>query len=198
VQRVGADRALRVDVRIVAATNRNLVAEVEAGRFRADLYHRLAAYPLVVPRSGPARGSAGPGRPPARLAPAAVGRSRGDAARGGLALLREYPWPGNVRELDNVLGRALLRAVRDGRRRGRVEIGAEHLRLDLPVAPASGGRASAPVTGGTLAEQVEEFRRRRITEAVAIHDGNWAAAARSLGLHRANLHALAKRLGLKS
>lgn len=198
VQRVGADRALRVDVRIVAATNRDLWAEVEAGRFRADLYHRLAAYPLLVP---PLRERVEDlailadhllGQHQRRLgAPEVVLRAD------GLEPLREYTWPGNVRELDNLLGRALLRALRDDRPRGRVEIGAEHLRQDLSAIPVSGGRASVPASGGTLAEQVEELRRRRITEAVAAHDGNWAAAARSLGLHRANLHALAKRLGLK-
>lgn len=199
VQRVGADRALRVDVRIVAATNRNLVAEVEAGRFRADLYHRLAAYPLVVPplrerlEDLPILADHLLGLHQRRL-----GAQEAVLRTDGLELLHEYPWPGNVRELDNVLGRALLRAVRDSGQRGRVEIGAEHLRLDLPVVPASGVRPSLPVIGGPLAEQVDEFRRRRITEVVTAHGGNWAAAARSLGLHRANLHALAKRLGLKT
>lgn len=199
LQRVGSDRALRVDVRLLAATNRNLAAEVAAGRFRADLYHRLAAYPLSVP---PLRERLDDlpiltahllrqhqrrlGAPKARLTAA------------GLQELGAYAWPGNVRELDNVLGRALLRALRDGRRRDLLEIGPTHLALELTPPPPSTPLPRQPQPGEPLAEQVDEFRRRVITEVVREQGGNWAAAARSLGMHRANLHALARRLGLKT
>lgn len=198
VQRVGSDRALRVDVRVIAATNRHLPAEVESGRFRADLYHRLAAYPLGVP---PLRERLEDlpiladhllrqhqrrlGCPEAVLGP------------DGLEALRSYSWPGNVRELDNVLGRALLRALRDGRARGRVEIGPGHLSVDVAPTGSVSERRPLIQPGRSLAEQIDDFRRRVIVEAVAVHQGNWSAAARSLGVHRANLHALAKRLGLK-
>ena len=197
VQRVGSDRVLRVDVRVIAATNRDLAAEVAAGRFRADVYHRLAAYPLRVP---PLRERLEDlpiladhllhnqqrrmGTPEVVLGPEA------------LETLRHYSWPGNVRELDNVLARAMLRALRDGATGSRLSIGPAHLSLDLDptIEPSQAAEARSELP---LSEQLDAFRRRVISETVTAHEGNWAAAARSLGLHRANLHALAKRLGLK-
>ena len=112
IQRVGSDRVHRVDVRVVAATNRDLAREVERGRFRADLYHRLAVFPLRVPPlrerredipllaahfADAARRRLGLG--PVRLS---------DAVR---ARLVAADWPGNVRELENVVSRAVLRAA---------------------------------------------------------------------------------------
>jgi anaerobic nitric oxide reductase transcription regulator len=193
-------------VRVVAATNRDLEAEVSAGRFRADLYHRLAAYPLRVP---PLRERLDD------LPILADHLLRYQQRRLGcpdailnadvLETLRVYNWPGNVRELDNVLGRALLRALRDGASAGRVEIRPAHVALDLEahdeaaIAVAEDGHevlvARAP--HASFAEQLDAFRRKLIRDAVAASHGNWAAAARTLGLHRANLHALAKRLGMK-
>jgi anaerobic nitric oxide reductase transcription regulator len=112
VQRPGSDRLLRVDVRVLAATNRDLAAEVAAGRFRADLYHRLAVYPLRVPalreRGRDVLALAGGfleenqhclGMRNLRLTPAAK------------AWLLQQPWPGNVRELEHVISRAALRVV---------------------------------------------------------------------------------------
>ena len=132
VQRVGSDARIQVDVRVLAATNRDLAVEVREGRFRADLYHRLAVYPLHVPplreRDGDVAILAGffldqarvrLGLGPARLAPAAR------------TVLERYSWPGNVRELEHLLLRAALRAA-GGRRREVVVVEAEH--LDLPGA----------------------------------------------------------------
>src|SRR5512143_518093 len=112
VQRVGSDRVHRVDVRIVAATNRNLEREVEGGRFRADLYHRLAVFPLRVP----------PLRERRDDIPLLVAHFADEARRRlGLGPLRlpdearerlvAADWPGNVRELENVVSRAVLRAA---------------------------------------------------------------------------------------
>src|SRR5581483_7048247 len=204
VQRVGSDRAIRVDVRVIAATNRDLVAAMEQGRFRADLYHRLAVYPIFVAPLRDRRedipllaahfldGSRQRlGLGPLRLSEAALERV---AAAG---------WPGNVRELENVVSRGVLRASRGRIDRNRaVLLLPEHLDLQGP-APlalrASGGGeakdAAAPVL--SLAERVDVFRRRTILDTVERHRGNWAAAARELGLHRSNLHQLATRLGLR-
>jgi len=203
VQRVGSDRSLRVDVRLVTATNRNLTAEVEAGRFRPDLYHRLAVYPIHVP---PLRGRREDipllaahfldacrqrlGLGPVRLA---------DEARERLIASE---WPGNVRELENVLSRGVLRAARGlAARVGPVIVGVEHLDLS----PSAGGEAPSAATARAepdtallpLADRIEAYRRREILAAVERHRGNWAAAARELGLHRSNLHHLATRLGLR-
>ncbi len=202
VQRVGADRVLRVDVRVVAATNRDLPTEVAAGRFRADLYHRLATYPVSVP---PLR---------ERLDDIAILADhllRQHRRRIGcphtvllaetLELLVHYSWPGNVRELDNVLARSVLRARAEQPAGIRLEIRPKHVRPDLePLAREPSQLPASTVlleATGTLAARLEAFRRQVITETVATEDGNWAAAARVLGLHRANLHAIAKRMGLK-
>ena len=202
IQRVGSDKPLRVNVRVVAATNRDLLREIERGRFRADLYHRLAGFPLHVP--------------PLRerladlptLASALLEQRRRHLGCGLLELtaaaldaLAAYDWPGNVRELDNVLSRAALRAIAEGRERTRLPIEPRH--LDLRPADEGAARTGATATiaraalRGPLAERVDAFRRAQIEEAVERCSGNWAAAARDLGLHRANLHALAQRLGLK-
>ncbi|WP_437682169.1 nitric oxide reductase transcriptional regulator NorR [Sorangium sp. So ce131] len=209
VQRVGADRALRVDVRILAATNRDIEKEVAEGRFRADLYHRLNVYRLAVPPlrdrksdipllaghfCDAARARLGVG--PVRIAPAAR------------ELLLQGSWPGNVRELENTLFRMVLQASRGAPRGAPVVLEPAHLGGTFSPAPAppaahddkaaeGAGRGAPPAAGATLHEQVDAYQRDLIRRAVAQHDGNWAAAARSLGMHRSNLHHLAKRLGLR-
>ncbi|HEY7322066.1 MAG TPA: nitric oxide reductase transcriptional regulator NorR [Candidatus Binatia bacterium] len=204
VQRVGSDRSIRVDVRVIAATNRDLTVEMEHGRFRADLYHRLAVYPIHVP---PLRDHCEDipilaahfldgyrqrlGIGPLRLSDEALER------------LAVAEWPGNVRELENVISRGVLRATRGTTDRTRtILLAPEH--LDLQSAPRL-KRGSLPVEARpeppgqalTLAERLDAFRRRTILDAVNDHNGNWAAAARELGLHRSNLHQLATRLGLR-
>jgi anaerobic nitric oxide reductase transcription regulator len=114
-------------------------------------------------------------------------------------------WPGNVRELENVISRGALRAARQNIEKvGPLLIGAGS--LDLERGELSGSapdpsdattpreRAAPPPS---LAERVEAFRRKEVLAAVARHQGNWAAAARELGLHRSNFHHLAKRLGIR-
>lgn len=200
IQRVGADKVLQVNVRVVAATNRHLASEVEAGRFRADLFHRLNMYPIQVPPLRERRSDipllAGHfldlyrrrlGLGPLRL---------NDAARNALS---EADWPGNIRELDHLLGRAVLRASADVPRGRAVVLGPEHFELRAPAsedvrAPSDDESAS---THGTLREIVDATKRRTIRRAVDEHGGNWSAAARALGVARGNLHHMAKRLGLR-
>jgi len=212
IQRVGSDRTHRVNVRVIAATNRDLPSEVEQGRFRADLFHRLAVFPVRVPPLRDRREDiallaghflAGWRR---RLGLGPV-RLTGDAKRA----LERYDWPGNVRELENVVSRAVLRSAKTGERSGTILIPLEH--LDLPGAtggaPTAGSAALAPIATGsfaastedhsdarTLKERVEDFQREEIRAALARNGGVWAGAARELGMHRSNLHHLAKRLGL--
>ncbi|WP_114469033.1 nitric oxide reductase transcriptional regulator NorR [Pseudorhodoferax soli] len=211
LQRLGSDREHRVDVRLVAATNRDLAAEVRAGRFRADLYHRLGAYPLAVP---PLRER---GRDVLLLAGAFLEEQRASLGLGNVRLdaqaqqaLLAHAWPGNVRELEHVLARAALRALgRHGQRPRVLSVDAED--LGLPHAPAaSHAAAAAPaapatpaapaaavaVAGQPLRLQVASFERLAIEQALAAQHGNWAAAARALEMDRANLVRLARRLGL--
>jgi anaerobic nitric oxide reductase transcription regulator len=202
VQRVGSDRVHRVNVRALAATNRDLEQEVAAGRFRADLYHRLATYPIAVP---PLRNRA---EDLPILADHLLNQHRRRLGCGvpvldaeSLELLQHYAWPGNVRELDNVLARAVLRAMAQQPGVDQLRIARRHLTLEIAEASSRTGAAQSatnvPPDNRTLGEQVDDFQRRAIAAAVDQHKGNWAAAARSLGLHRANLHTLGKRLGMK-
>jgi two-component system response regulator FlrC len=180
---LGATKPLQVDVRVVAATNRHLAAEVEAGRFREDLLYRLNVFPLTLPplRDRPGdiaalafgmllRHAAAPGRP-------------GWIAREALALLEAHPWPGNVRELENVIRRAILLA--DGAR----VIGAEHMVFDTAVRPdAPLATLPARVIGGcSLSDVAFASEARAILETLARHGGNRMATARALGISERTL-----------
>jgi anaerobic nitric oxide reductase transcription regulator len=203
LQRLGSDREHQVDVRVLAATNRDLAAEVRAGRFRADLYHRLGAYPLTVP---PLRER---GRDVLLLAGGFLEENRVRLGLRGLRLaadaqhaLLHQPWPGNVRELEHLISRAALRALAEHPERSRIlTVQVQHLDL-LPAtrtAPATSEPADSAAevpTGPGLRQAVEDLQIRLIRAALTRHGGNWASAARELRLDRANLRRLAGRLGL--
>jgi anaerobic nitric oxide reductase transcription regulator len=204
LQRLGSDREHRVDVRILAATNRDLAEEVRAGRFRADLYHRLSVYPLKVP---PLRER---GRDVLLLAGHFLEQNRARLHLRGLRLAAEaqaallgHAWPGNVRELEHLLGRAALKAMARQPERPRI-LTLEARDLDLGPLPAAPQPASVEAPGdataepvGDLRQAVDTYQRQLIQAALRRHQDNWAAAARELGVDRANLHRLATRLGLK-
>ncbi|GMU66167.1 MAG: hypothetical protein AMXMBFR36_24410 [Acidobacteriota bacterium] len=182
VQRLGESLPRRVDVRLVAATNRNLEAMVEEGRFRQDLYFRLKAATVVLP---PLRER---GQDALLLAEHFLGAQRRN--RPGLKLTPEarralaaHDWPGNVRELANVVAAAAVLS-HDGR------IAPEHLDL--------GGAAAAPAerADGGYHAQVETFRRRLIERALGDCEGNLAAAARKLGVSRQFLSQFVRKYGL--
>ncbi len=206
IQRLGEDKPRRVDVRIVAATNRNLQDRVRDGKFRADLYHRLSVYPIPIPplreRGNDVLVLAGHflelnrarlGVRSLRLSPAAE-----------LAVLK-YPWPGNIRELEHVISRAALKAISHGVDRNSI-LTLDSGLLDLEPAESSqiedvlprvqpGDRHSE--TAGALRLQVENCQRQAIREALESSHDNWAAAARMLELDPSNLHKLARKLGMK-
>lgn len=208
IQRLGADRPKRVDVRIVAATNRQLRDCVRDGSFRADLYHRLSVYPVPIP---PLRDR---GHDVLVIAGRFLELNR---ARLGLRSLRlspqaqdallRYPWPGNVRELEHVISRAALKAVSRGADRDDiVSLPADLLDLDgplvqpaatpaVPAAPATGDAGDRPPP--TLRAAVDACQRHAIMQALSAAGGNWADAARRLDVDPSNLHKLARRLALK-
>ncbi len=108
-ERVGEERSRTADVRILAATNRNLKAEVEAGRFRQDLYYRLSVFPIVVPPAGSgSTTSLSWLRVRMRLSCRRLGISERPLTSAHLSELQGYSWPGNIRELQNVIERAAI------------------------------------------------------------------------------------------
>jgi len=205
VQPVGSEKTIKTNVRLIAATNRNLKQEVEKGHFRRDLFHRLDVYPISVPalkdRLSDIPLLAGffieklqrrLGIPALRISQKA------------LQLLQAYSWPGNVRELDNLIARAALKAsiTAQNHRHGLIYIEEQHLADDLtlstdapiPTASKTNKEKDLNAPNLSLREQTKAFQRQRIQACVAKHKGNWAAAARELGMNRGNLHNLAKRL----
>ncbi|NOK18897.1 sigma-54-dependent transcriptional regulator [Corallococcus carmarthensis] len=186
VRPVGEDRSLPVDVRVLAATHRDLPQRVAEGRFREDLYYRLKVVTLQVPplRSRPediaalakhflARHTERFRMPPVPLTPALLER------------LTAHSWPGNVRELENALESAVVLSP-DGT-------------LDLELLPAGGPSTSAPQAspnGGTLREKLDAHERELILAALATSRGQRTEAAKSLGIGRATLHDKLRKHGL--
>lgn len=205
IQRLGDDRARRVNVRVIAATNRSLRELVSQGAFRADLYHRLSVYPVPIP---PLRER---GDDVLLLAGRFLERNRARLGLRSLRLsgpamqaLREYTWPGNIRELEHAISRAAIKAVSRGAQRADiVTLDTALLDLDatgLPASPTpavlSEPAADAP-TPATLRDALDDCRRDQIRAALDAHAGHWADAARQLDIDASNLHKLARRLGLK-
>lgn len=203
IQRLGADQPLRVDVRILAATNRNLADSVAKGDFRADLYHRLSVYPVPVP---PLRDR---GNDVLLLAGHFLELNR---ARLGVRSLRlsadaeqallAYDWPGNVRELEHVISRAAIKALgRNGSRQAMLSLDAALLDIPVGAAAEEVNESVAMVPAAThiqaLRLSVEACQREQIRQALLACEDNWSAAARLLELDASNLHKLARRLGVK-
>lgn len=199
LQRPGSEKLVRVDVRVVAATNRDLRGEVAARRFRADLYHRLTVYPLQVP---PLRER---GRDVLVLAGGFLEENQHRLGARNIrltpeanAMLLAHDWPGNVRELDHLLSRAALRALTDQGRDGRwISIEPRHLALGAAnEAMSQTGDAASGSDGLTLREATAAFQRRWIECALARHQGSMARAAQEAGMDRSNFHRLVRRMGL--
>ncbi len=188
VERVGGDRPVAVDVRVVVATLRNLDELVEAGRFRHDLYHRIYVFPLLVP----------PLRERAQDIPVLVAHFvRQVAGQNGwkekhctpkaIAALESYGWPGNVRELRNVVERLLLLSD--------AEIDSAAVELALPAATRAARPATAPGTG-TLAARVESYERETVLAELNRHAGRMSETAKALGLERSHLYKKCQQLGI--
>ncbi|WP_435639323.1 nitric oxide reductase transcriptional regulator NorR [Carnimonas bestiolae] len=199
LQRVGSDRDHRVDVRILAATNRSLDDEVKAGRFRMDLYHRLSVFPLHVPslreRCDDILPLAGTFAEENRTRMALRALRFSPAAQQALI---DYPWPGNVRELEHSIARAALMARSHADNSGVVTITERDLGLlTSPATPdTSPSPQSEPQQTRGLRDAVDDFQRHQISLAIAHANGNISAAARALAVDRANLVRLAGRLGI--
>ena len=180
IEPLGSNRLLHIDVRVIAATSRDLRALVDAGLFRADLFYRLNVLPIRLPPLRE-RSEDLPALVDSLLAQIAdrTGLPQRKPGAAALALLATYPWPGNIRELRNVLEQAVM--LSDG-----VALDAPVLQRILPVAAAVDPPPLAG--GGTLAQRLAETERRVISETLALAGGNKTEAARALGISRATLY----------
>jgi Nif-specific regulatory protein len=188
-ERVGGVRTLKADIRLVAATNRDLATEIRAGRFRDDLYFRLNVVAVEMPPLRERRGDI------ERLAGffleryiRKAGRRLAGISAEAMAHLCRYDWPGNVRELANAIERAVVLGSSG-------EIRPE----DLPeaVLDAAIARAGGPA-GDHLHSAVMESKKKAILEAMRESGGSFTEAARRLGVHPNYLHRLVRNLGLRA
>lgn len=184
-ERVGSNASVQVNIRILAATNRNLENMVKQGQFREDLYYRLSVFPLTVP---PLRDRGNDiitlaehfvkqlalemGIPPYEIAPAAIN------------LLMSYRWPGNVRELENVMERAILLAEND-------RIQDYNLPRNMQIV-----NPDELTAGGELETRIAAMESGMIVDALKKHRGNISHAAQQLGLTRRMLHLRMEKYGL--
>jgi DNA-binding NtrC family response regulator len=193
VRRVGGIRDRKIDVRILAATNRDLQKDVQGERFRKDLYFRLAVILLRLP---PLRERADDVLILAehflKQYAAKYGRDVRRISAEAEALLRAYPWPGNVRELSHVMERAILWSHE-------AELGAEHLSLNNPdelMQPADGPAPAAvpglPPDGMDLGQ----WERAMLEQALQQSGGNQTRAAQRLGISRDTLRYRLKKYGI--
>jgi len=197
-ERVGGSETIKVDVRVVSATHRDLEKQIADGTFREDLYYRLNVFPIVLP---PLRDRASDIPVLAehfvqKYAPGAGKPVRGlDAS--AVAALTGYSWPGNVRELENVIERALILArgteltsadLEFTRRAGTPPAAAAQV-VTAGARPADGGRP--------LAERLQEQERTAIVAAIDTAQGNIAHAARALGINRSTLYYRMRKHGLE-
>jgi two-component system, NtrC family, nitrogen regulation response regulator NtrX len=194
IERVGGSKAIKVDVRIVSATNRNLDTAVADGSFREDLYFRLNVIPLSLPPLRERAEDIGPLVVHfSALHRARTGRTAPSFTAEAMAALHAYPWPGNVRELANIVERLAIlfpgRELRVGdvqdvlpaRRDG------SNVRSDTPIAATA---------GVPLSDALDQYERQLIVRALDDSQGNVAEAARALRTDRPNLYRRMKRLSI--
>jgi len=206
VRRVGGAKTIEVDVRIVAATNRDLGVEVNRGRFREDLYYRLAVARVHVPPLRDRKDDL-PLLIDHILATTPGGESA-QIAQETIDLMMKHDWPGNVRELRNVIERAVLLAEspenEDSLRRAPAPVPRSEPSVTVTpsqTATSTDAQMTVPVDVTIpfkMAKQnvISEFERRYISRLLAQHDGNISAAARAAGIDRMSIHKMLHRLGL--
>ena len=197
IQRVGDDRSLRVNVRILAATNRDLREEVLEGRFRADLFHRLSVFPLFVP---PLKER---GEDIILLAGFFCEQYRQRFGLSSVVLspslqryLLNYSWPGNVRELEHAIHRAVVLA-RASSDTDEIILQPQYFTFDNNKYEFTETSQKVLPLTKNLREVTDDFQRKVISQVLEQSHYNWSACARELSVDIANLHRLAKRLGLK-
>ncbi|MEH6452346.1 MAG: nitric oxide reductase transcriptional regulator NorR [Psychromonas sp.] len=204
IQRVGDEQSLKVNTRIVAATNRALHEEVKAGRFRADLYHRLNVFPVHVP---PLRER---GNDVVLLSGFFAERCRGKLGFANLTiapeaidLIQHYNWPGNVRELEHAINRAAVIAKSQtsgsylSLKASHFQLTSEHISAQETNSEVGLLAEHKQIMNEGLREATNDFQVAMIKQAYQENGNSWASTARQLKMDSGNLHRLAKRLNLK-
>ncbi len=183
IERVGGSGTVRVDVRVVVATHRNLEEQVRNGGFRQDLYHRIYVFPITLPPLRERREDIAPliGHF-SRLISEVNGWKPKAFTTAAIDALEHYAWPGNVRELRNAVERLLLLADSD--------VDEETVRMALPRG------AAIETASGTLALRVEQYERETIRAELDRAKHNMTEAARALGLERSHLYKKCAQLGI--
>ncbi len=190
VERVGGDKPIKVNVRVIVATHRNLDELVKKNGFRSDLYHRIYVFPLALP---PLRE-----RPEdfpdlithfARQVAAQNGWKEKLFAPEAIAELRRYSWPGNVRELRNIVERLVLLANAE-------TVTPDDVRLTLPASSSSSVPVAVNTPDGTLVERTEVFERDTLLAEIRRHNFHMTNVARALGLERSHLYNKCQQLGI--
>jgi two-component system response regulator FlrC len=185
---IGATKPVKVDVRVIACTNRNLPQEVAEGNFRSDLYYRLNVFPLQLDALRERPDDIAPLAFAMLLRHAPAQRQSAWISDAALAKLRAHSWPGNVRELENVIRRALLLAGED------TTLQADHIRFDSAVRVLEMPEPNAPSVPSSRAAQdkslsaiVRQSESEVIMDTLDRHNGNRMATARELGISERTL-----------
>ena len=190
--RVGGTRVVKVDVRVVSASSRELAVEIAEGRLREDLYYRLNVVPVVIPSLSERREDIPPLVEQFVAHYAAERRVRTpEIATDALVALQSYDWPGNVRELRNVVERTIILAPGD--RIGRIDI---DLLPSEVLGTADGGAGTSAIMGAPLREARESFEREYLRVQIRRFSGNISRTATFIGMERSALHRKLKLLGI--
>jgi len=190
VERVGGDKPIKVNVRVVVATHRNLEELVKQNAFRSDLFHRIYVFPLTLPplrerlEDFPELAAHF-----ARQVAAQNGWKEKIFAEEAIGELRKYAWPGNVRELRNVVERLILLSAEDS-------VSGSDVRLVLPDSSSSTRQTFSTPSSGTLAERTEKFEREVMLGEIRRHNFHMTNVARALGLERSHLYKKCQQLGI--
>jgi two-component system nitrogen regulation response regulator NtrX len=193
VERIGGDKPVKVNVRVVVATHRNLEEQVRQGAFRQDLFHRIYVFPIALP---PLRERLEDVPALARHFAAHIVKQNGwkeiAFAEDAIQALQAYAWPGNIRELRNVIERVLLYADSD-------TVTAATVNAALPATGIAAGAtpgAAAMSASGPLAQRVEQFERQMILDEIKRNNHHITNAAKALGLERSHLYKKCQQLGI--
>ncbi|WP_370237162.1 MULTISPECIES: nitrogen assimilation response regulator NtrX [Henriciella] len=195
-QRVGGKSDVRVDVRVMSASTKDLKEEIEAKRFREDLFYRLSVVPIKVPPLSERRDDI-----PDLIAhfAARIADSTGLNPRSfspeAIAVLQSMDWPGNVRQLRNLVERILILSPNDAKR----PVSVDELPQERPVTDGrTGPSASAELVGLSLRDAREQFEREYLTLQITRFDGNISRTAEFIGMERSALHRKLKALGVNA